>query len=369
MELNQIFEQKEKLLKELNWTENPFVKDLRDNDRETFLKFYHPLEAKDIVKSLAFDSKACLLLGPKGVGKTSAMYYVYYILPESEFEKKFIKEPPENIEEFSKELGFDNSLFFGLIKKSISRESVAKKLKKSRKKIIIIVDEAHLLKNKSMYMEFKYLMDGVPNVRFVFSALDKENFPDSLLQLIGEKQVFQRKNFTKDEMKEIILKRINAVGGSEIPFEENYLNEVLTEHNLLTPRYVFDELNNKLASMIGIENNQEHKTQFKSEVKNEDITTIHVEWWVLLSPSQKTIITTLLKSDGLTLQELIDFTKLGQNTVFNALYQLRGDDDNEIKRKPSVPFPLILTKTNMVGKRKKNNYFINPKIKNLFTLH
>ena len=369
MELNQIFEQKEKLLKELNWTENPFVKDLRDNDKETFLKSYYPFEAKSIVKSLAFDSKACLLLGPKGVGKTSALYYVYYSLPESEFDKKFIKEPPESIEEFSKELGFDNSLFFGLVKKPVSRESIAEKLKKSSKKTVIIIDESHLLKNKSMYMEFKYIMDGVPNVRFVFSALDKESFPDSLLQLIGEKQVFQRRNFTKDEMKDIILKRIEAVGGNKIPFEENYLDEVLTEHNLLTPRYVFGELNSKLASMVGIESNQENKTQFKNSVKNEDITTIHAEWWVQLSPSQKTIITTLLKNDGLTLQELIDSTKLGQNTVFNALYQLRGDDENEIKRKPGIPFPLVLTKANMVGKRKKNNYFINPKIKNLFTLH
>jgi len=367
MELNSIFEQKEKLLKELNWTENPFVKDLRDQDKETFLKFYYPLEAKDIVKSLAFDSKACLLLGPKGVGKTSAMYYVYYSLPESEFEIKFIKEPSENIEEFSKELGIDNSRFFGLIKKPITREIIAEKLKNSKKKIVIIIDEAHLLKNKSMYMEFKYLMDGVPNIRFVFSALDKESFPDSLIQLIGEKQIFQRKNFTKDEMKEIILKRIKAVGGSEIPFEKGYIDEVLTDHNLLTPRYVFDELNNKLASMIGIENN-EIKPELKND-KNNEITTIHAEWWVLLSPSQKIILTTLLKNDGLTLQELIDLTKLGQNTVFNALYQLRGDDENEIKRKPQVPFPLILTKTNMVGKRKKNNYFINPKIKNLFTLH
>lgn len=369
MELNQIFEQKAKLLKELKWSENPFVKDLRDNDKETFLKFYQPFEAKSIVKSLAFDSKACLLLGPKGVGKTSAMYYVYYSLPESDFDKKFIKEPPESVEDFSKELGLNNSSFFGLIKKPVNRESMVEKLKKTSKKTVIIVDEAHLLENKSMYMEFKYLMDGVSNVRFVFSALDKESFPDSLLQLIGEKQVFQRRNFTKDEMKEIILKRINAVGGNEIPFEESYLDGVLTEHNLLTPRYVFDELNNKLASMIGVENNQETKTQFKSAAKNEDITTIHADWWVQLSPSQKTIITTLLKSDGLTLQELIDLTKLGQNTVFNALYQLRGDDENEIKRKPGVPFPLILTKTNMVGKRKKNNYFINPKIKNLFTLH
>lgn len=169
-------------------------------------------------------------------------------------------------------------------------------------------------------------------------------------------------------MRTIILQRIKAVGGNTIPFEDKYLEEVLTEHNLLTPRYVFDELNNKLASMIGIESTTEVEFQTKTS-KNENITTIHTDWWSLLSPSQKAIITELLKNDGLNLQELIDSTKLGQNTVFNALYQLRGDDENEIKRKPSIPFPLIIAKTNMVGKRKKNNYFINPKIKNLFTLH
>ncbi len=368
MEVNKIFEQKEKLLKELNWNENPFVKDLRVQDKETFLKFYYPLEAQSIVKSLAFDAKACLLLGPKGVGKTSAMYYVYYSLPETEFEKKFIKEPPESIEELARDLEIENTSLFGLIKKQINREYIASNLRKLNKKTVIIVDEAHLLKNNSMFMEFKYIMDSVSNIRFVFSALDKESFPDSLIQLIGEKQFFQRKNFSKEEMRTIILQRIKAVGGNTIPFEDKYLEEVLTEHNLLTPRYVFDELNNKLASMIGIESTTEVEFQTKTS-KNENITTIHTDWWSLLSPSQKAIITELLKNDGLNLQELIDSTKLGQNTVFNALYQLRGDDENEIKRKPSIPFPLIIAKTNMVGKRKKNNYFINPKIKNLFTLH
>lgn len=367
MEVEKIFEQKEKLLKDLNWSENPFVKDLRVQDKNTFLKFYYPLEAQNIVKSLAFDAKACLLLGPKGVGKTSAMYYVFYSLPDNEFEKKFLKEPSESIEELANDLGVSKTSFFGLIKKPVNREDIASKLRSLNKKVVIIVDESHLLKNISMYMEFKYLMDSVPNIRFVFSALDKESFPDSLIQLIGEKQVFQRRNFSKEEMKNIISKRINAVGGDEIPFDDVYFDGVLSDHNLLTPRYIFDELNLKLASMIGIENT-EPKMNLKAE-KNSEITTIHAEWWVLLSPSQKTIITSLLKNDGLTLQELIDFTKLGQNTVFNALYQLRGDDEAEIKRKPSIPFPLILTKTNMVGKRKKNNYFINPKIKNLFTLH
>ena len=69
----------------------------------------------------------------------------------------------------------------------------------------------------------------------------------------------------------------------------------------------------------------------------------------------------------MSLSDLMTRTGLTQNTVFNALYQLRGDDDAEKERKPEVPFPLVMAKQQFVGKRKKNLYFLNNKIKNLLT--
>jgi len=38
--LNDIFDAKQRLLKELGWSENPFVKDLRTQDKEVFMKYY-----------------------------------------------------------------------------------------------------------------------------------------------------------------------------------------------------------------------------------------------------------------------------------------------------------------------------------------
>ena len=69
---------------------------------------------------------------------------------------------------------------------------------------------------------------------------------------------------------------------------------------------------------------------------------------------------------------LIDIKKeaeLSQNTAFNALYQLRGEDEGELERKPEVPFPVVIAKRKLVGGRKRNIYYINSKVKNLFTLH
>jgi DNA-binding CsgD family transcriptional regulator len=99
------------------------------------------------------------------------------------------------------------------------------------------------------------------------------------------------------------------------------------------------------------------------------LTTMHAEWWVQLSPSQQQILSLLLQSQaGLTLAQIMAKTGLSQNTAFNALYQLRGDDRAEIARKPEVPFPLISVKKQVVGRKKRNIYFANEKIRNIFTM-
>ncbi len=389
--MTEVFEAKERLLKELGWSENPFVKDLRTSDRESFLKYYRPFEAATILQKMAFDSKACLLLGPKGVGKTSALYYVLYSLPAGEFDVVFLKEPPQNLTELAGELGYPTkggfiesilSVFGRAREKTVSRAELIDWLKKRGKKLALFVDEAHL--EPEMFMEFKYLLDDVPNLRMIICALGREGFPDSLIQLIGENNVFQRKGFTEKEMIEIISHRISAVGGTGLkPFPEAFLKEVFSDRNLLSPRYVFDELNAFLASLALGKSKWKGAVEYANdpivqaaiarsleEEREAKITTSHADWWVLLSPSQKTVLEALLKAGGkgLTLSDIRVQTKLSENTAFNALYQLRGDDEAEKKRKPEVPFPLVRAQTRLVGGKKKNVYAVDEKIKNLFTM-
>ncbi len=387
----EVFEAKEKLLKELNWSENPFVKDLRTSDKNAFLKYYYALEAQKILQKLAFDSKACMLLGPKGVGKTSALFFVKYSLPEKEYDVIFFKEPPQSMQDLAEEAGLVSkgglmqalSKLLGGSEKKISREEVIGKLKNKGKKIVFFIDEAPLEKNQDMYMEFKYLLDDAPNLRLVICALGKEGFPDSLVQLIGEHNVFTRKGFTQQEMVAIIEHRIKAVGGKALkPFPEVFLEKTLTEQNLLSPRYVFDELNNFLAGLAMGKSEWQAASEYAGDSliqgvisqsareKKEKLTTSHADWWIQLSPSQKQIVEKLIRfQNGLTLSEIMKETGLSQNTAFNALYQMRGDDEAERKRKPQVPFPLIQVQGKSVGGRKKNLYFVDQKIKNLFTLH
>ena len=393
--MTDIFEAKERLLQDLKWNENPFVKDLRVFDRESFVKHYCPFESTAILQKLAFDAKACLLTGPKGVGKTSALYHVFYSLPEDSFLPILLKEPPASVDALAREMGLvkQNGLVDGLLsvfrgKKIISREELARRVKAVDRKVVLFVDEAHLVASKEMYMEFKYLLDEASNLRLVLSSLGQEGFPDSLMHLIGSKNVFTRKNFSRDEMKRIIEHRISAVGGKGVaPFDDDFIGEVFTEQNLLTPRYVFDELNAQLAKIAAgeavaaeeeeVEEHVEHpyaRDAFVMDVvqraREDKITTAHAEWWVMLSPSQQGVMKLLLtRPEGVTLNEIIAELKLAQNTCFNALYQLRGEDDAELKRKPEVPFPLVEVKPKLVGGRKKNIYFVNAKVRNIFTLH
>lgn len=382
-----VFIAKEKLLTSLGWSENPFVKDLRQSDERGFLKYYYPLDAAKVLEKLAFDAKACLLLGPKGVGKTSALYYVSYSLPEKEFDKVMFKEPPETLNGLADELGFNRTTGISFIpflagKRDVTRQELARYLRNKTidKKLLMLVDEAQL--GSEMYMEFKYLLDEVPNLRIVFSALDKSKFPDSLLHLIGSGNIFQRTKFTKEEMVGVIGHRVAAVGGKNTaPFAEKSLGKILTEQNLLSPRYVFDELNSHLAKLaLGEEKVEPYsddlviqsaiqRAKQQPQLTDYAFTTSHAPWWQMLSPSQRAVVGQLVSGDGLTLHDLMDKTSLTQNTVFNALYQLRGDDEAEKERKPEVPFPLVMAKQQFVGKRKKNLYFLNNKIKNVLTTH
>ena len=375
--LMEVFEAKEKLLQSLGWSENPFVKDLRFSEKESFMKFYCPFESNEILKRLAFDAKACLFLGPKGVGKTSATYFVAYNLPEAEFEPVIFKAPPQTLEELAQESGYARpGVLDRLLKQPFSRQKLVDALRGRSKKVVFFIDEAHLEKNKDMYMEFKYLLDDVPNLRLVISALSKDGFPDSLLHLVGETNTFSRNHFTGAEMTRIISHRISAVGGTGLkPFPQAYLNSVLTEQNLLSPRYVFDELNAFLAGLATGESAWRGASKYAGDphveaaVLASEQTTSHAAWWPQLSPSQQSVMQFLISGNGATLQEIMEATSLSMNTAFNALYQLRGDDDAERKRKPSVPFPLVQAKPVKVGARKKNVYVVVNKVRNLFTTH
>jgi len=464
--MEKVFEAKQELMSVLGWSENPFVKDLRLENKDDFLKFYCPFESASMLKKLAFDTKACILLGPKGVGKTSALHYVLYSLPKEEFVAFFFKQPPESLDEFAGEIGAAKhgivnkirSMFAGKKPKGATRAQIAERVRYfDNRKVVFFIDEAHLLKNADMYMEFKYLLDELPDLRMVLCALGKDSFPDSLLHIVGEGNVFYRNKFAAKEMREIIAHRIAAVGGSGlVPFDSEFLDKTFTEQNLLTPRYVFDELNNYLADLaldekrmdklrakkpkviaitdekkaaaandgataaqiitpemtdlekqyesdtlvagiIAESKNARQKAVPSARIVNADdaneeetaettdvggskqkpsghslnfLTTMHAEWWVQLSPSQQQILTLLLPSTaGLTLAQIMAKTKLSQNTAFNALYQLRGDDKAEIARKPEVPFPLISVKKQVVGKKKRNIYFANEKIRNIFTMN
>ncbi len=403
-----IFEAREKLLGELGWTENPFIKDLRIYDKQSFLNYYCPLDGEKVLERLAFDAKACILVGPKGVGKTSALYYAYYQLPGDEFRPVMLKQPPATLTELAAEMGLKKqetvgeAIYYSIAglagvkkpKKDVSRRELVEFLRGSGKKIVLFVDEAHLVADHGTYMEYKYLLDEVPNLRIVFSTLSAEGMPDSLLHLVGDGNVLSRKGFSTEEMHQIIAHRIESVGGKGThPFSKGALEEAFTDHNLLTPRYAFDELNRRLAEMAvgkrnlvqeanrlgagdeivkaAVEATREGKagSSAPTVTGGGKLTKVHADWWVSLSPSQQGVMQLLLEhGEGLTLHEVCQAAGLAENTAFNALYQLRGEDGKELERKKNVPFPLVDVEARMVGGRKKNLYHVAEKVRNLFTV-
>jgi hypothetical protein len=202
-------------------------------------------------------------------------------------------------------------------------------------------------------------------------------------------------------MLEIIKHRIRAVGGKTgeglegaKPFSKEFLERIFTEQNLLSPRYVFDELNSELARIALEDATNANQQEVTAEVETEtqetlapvlvsqtvsqampeafrstEITTSNASWWDLLSPSQQAIVSFLLRQGAAPLSDIAKASGLPETTTFNALYQLRGEDKAELARKPQVPFPVVQVDQKLVGRRRKNVYFLSEKIKPLFTLH
>jgi len=401
-EVGDVFAAKDRLLGKLGWSENPFVKDLRISEKDGFMQYYCPLDGDKVLKTLAFDAKACVLAGPKGVGKTSAMYYAYYSLPSKDFYPVMLKQPPASLQELAEESGLARRgtimqrLFSAIAgTRKISRQGLVERMRSIDKKIVLFLDEAHLAE-EGMHMEFKFLLDEVPNLRIVFSALGTSSFPDSLMHLVGEKNVFSRKGFSREEMKHIIQHRIDAVGGKgTAPFSNSALDGVLTEQNLFSPRYVFDDLNSLLAKMAlgdkatptqadetatGETSNSTQTTSahlahddpivLSATRESRTLNTGNADWWQSLSPSQQQILEVLVREGTtMTLAEISNSTGLSESTAFNCLYQLRGQDDKEKERKKDVPFPVVEVDQRHVGGKKKNAYHAAVKVRNLFTMH
>lgn len=212
-------------LAERGWSKNPFTLDIYPS-----LFVGHSKQIKSLFSNIEESQKYILITGPTGVGKTTLLRYI-----SSRYPSVYVAKPPTTKDDLVKTLesGFVRTSFLerfisnnGATIYNIS-ERMNKKL--GRRKAILLVDETHET-NVEMLSWLRSIVEQVDGMTLIFAALPtiKENHLKELKTLSERITVdIELSALGRDEVVELIKKRISSVGGSNIePFTIDSINEI-----------------------------------------------------------------------------------------------------------------------------------------------
>ena len=258
------------------WISNPFVLKI---DPKLFTGYHQQVEA--IKLHIADKHKIAMISGPTGSGKTSMLKWLEEELHETN-PVMYISKPPKNAEEFidifteTFGLSFWQKIFGWKPRLQTLPSYINSKIKDSQ--LVFMVDEAHET-NKETLEWLRVLVDQIDNVSLIIAGLPKL---DSKIK--EELETFDQRITTrielraleKDDTKDLIKKRIEAVGGSEtVPFTDSAIDKIFNQTGGF-PREVLkmcDRLiktaSEKELNVIEVSDIEEHKEIPQSNVRLE----------------------------------------------------------------------------------------------------
>ena len=212
-------------LKKFNLKKNPFTLEINP---ELFVGYNKQI--LNIIKNIEQQQKLILISGPTGSGKTTIISYL--VNKNKNF--IYLSKPPKKINDlmdisdyFINDLGILRKIFIKKPKKINNLPYFLDIIIKKPK--VLFVDEAHEATLEILEW-FRVLVDHVKNLTIVFSALPV--FEDILTKNLEtlKKRITEKIELTalnKNEVEELIKKRIEYVGGKEIgPFSYNVIDYI-----------------------------------------------------------------------------------------------------------------------------------------------
>jgi type II secretory pathway predicted ATPase ExeA len=226
-----IFTSREYFVKEMNdfskwgWKENPFVLRI---DPKLFVGYKDQVEA--VQNHIKNKHKIALVTGKTGAGKST---FLKWLETNSDTSKLYVSKPPQKAEDFVKI--FTDIFGLGILERIMGKSPtlynlpsyINKKLKNDH--LVFLVDESHET-NKEVLEWLRVLTDQIDNVSLVMAGMPvlEEKIRSELETL--DQRITTRINLTalnKDEVRELIRKRIESVGGKGIePFTEVALDRI-----------------------------------------------------------------------------------------------------------------------------------------------
>ena len=324
----------------------------------------HKEEVSKILGSISEGTKFLLLVGPTGSGKTTLLKYL-----DSEIENShaiYLPKPPTDPKDFVEI--FTEVLKPDIISRLLHKNGVSvynlgnyvnKKL--NSKRCVLLIDECHEASLHTLEW-LRVLTDQINNLTIVLSGLPtfenmlKENL-ETLRRRINVK--IELGSLTKDETLEMVRKRIEAFGGTDIkPFTLESINYIYEKTGGF-PRDILktcDELAqmaaSKKLSMI-----DKDFLRYEDPLTKEMKKATHSDFLDSLPEKQKYVLELLAKQGGMTPAEIA--VKLGAKSYKDKENAVRSTN-NIVKR---------LLKDHILVRKKSGKAFkydLAHKIKTLF---
>ena len=360
-----------KYFKELGWEKSPFIKST---------SFDIPIiarldEFEEIGECIGGWDRIMVITAPIGYGKTTFMNQMIMHKPHDvKHVVSFNSYEPvdEVIGKIWNELPFWKRMFASVDSGSFG-EIVQKKL--GNEKMLLIFDEAQDY-DIELFKWLRVLNDRTNNIFMIFLGL-----PLLEDKIVAEASFRDRKSksirlkaFYNEDLEELIKERIKWAGGKGIdPFTDSGIKRLCESCNKV-PRRLLDNGQKVVESaakegQMKIDADFVEKSLGSYEIsKEKEVTKVIYEiregeqaeivdtlydFRVDLSPTQNEIVNLLLKHESLAISELSQMMNKDIRSLGSLIRKLRGLNENEVARKPKVPYPVIvrLRKENRMGRQ------------------
>jgi len=234
-------------LEKMGWRENPFTLKISP---ELFVGYSTQRKAAE--NQIKEGHKMTLILGPTGSGKTSMLKWLERTQGiKTIYLTKPPKDPREFIEIFTE--AFPRNFIEKLLGRRPSLYTLSEYVnKKSKGKFLFLVDEAHET-NKDVLEWLRVLTDQMDGVCVFLAGLPKlETKIKANLETLDQRITarINLTNLTAEETRELIMKRIESVGGRGLePFTDSAVSEIYRRTNGF-PREIIKLCNNLINSAI-----------------------------------------------------------------------------------------------------------------------